>query len=66
MTVDAIGISMALSLPPIGLGTSTDDPEECVAADAAAPELNERGAEQIGRVDRGRERRPIDPEDAPW
>lgn len=68
MTVGAVEMHMALSSPSIGLETSNnDDPgERAPAVAAAALGLDERGAEQIEGIDRGRERRLIDPEDAPW
>lgn len=68
MTVGAVGVRMALSFPPIGLGTSNDDDpgERATTAAAAALELDEQDVDRIEGIDRGRERRPIDPEDAPW
>ena len=43
MTVDAVEVGMALSFPPIGLGTSgNDDPEECADTVAAALEMGYR------------------------
>lgn len=67
MTVGAVEARMVLSSPPIALGTSTDDPEErAPTVAAAALELDEQDVDRIERIDRGRERRLIDPEDAPW
>lgn len=59
MTVGAVGVRMALSFPPIGLGISNnDDPGERAATVAAAAlEFDERNVERI---------EGIDPEDAPW
>lgn len=67
MTVGAVEARMVLSFPPIGLGTATDDPEErAPTVTAAALELDEQDVDRIERIDRGRERRLIDREDAPW
>lgn len=67
MTVGAVEARMALSSPPIALGTSTDDREERAPTVAAATlEPDQQDVARIERIDRGRERRVIDPEDAPW